>query len=31
MLGNVGLLHVAQDSTDLKAGDIVEVINLKAL
>jgi len=31
MLGDVGLLKVAKDSTDLSAGDIVEVINLKAL
>ena len=31
MLGDVGLLIVAKDSTDLSAGDIVEVINLKAL
>lgn len=31
MLGDVGLMQVSHDSNDLQAGDIVDVINLKAL
>jgi molybdopterin molybdotransferase len=31
MLGDIGLIHLPQDSEDLNAGDEVEVINLKAL
>jgi molybdopterin molybdotransferase len=31
MLGNIGLVQIPQDSGDLNSGDIVEVINLKAL
>ncbi|MCH9814613.1 MAG: molybdopterin molybdotransferase MoeA [Epsilonproteobacteria bacterium] len=31
MLGHIGLIQVDKDSTDLKVGDMVEVINLKAL
>ncbi len=31
MLGNIGLAQISQDSGDLNTGDIVDVINLKAL